>query len=71
MNNDIKNEIDWLYKSYTCRIEKALIMPTPEHWQLASTGYNHLSGFRDGLQAVGMKEEANYLTNLLKINLDK
>lgn len=71
MNNDIKNEIDWLYKSYCSRIEKALIMPTPEHWQLASTGYNHLSGFRDGLEAAELKEEADYLTSLLKISLDK
>lgn len=71
MNNDIKNEIDWLYKSYSSRIQKALIMPTPEHWQLASTGYNHLSGFRDGLIAADHKEEAEYLNNLLNKYIDK
>lgn len=71
MDNNIKNEIDWLYRTYSSRIEKALIMPTSEHWQLASSGYNFLSGFRDGLKSAGMIAEAEYLTNLLKINIDK
>lgn len=71
MNNDIKKQIDWLLRSYSSRIEKALLVPSPEHWQLATTSYNHLLGFRDGLRAADLKEEADYLSDLLKINLDK
>lgn len=71
MNNDIKNEISWLLKSYSSRIQKAMVMPSPENWQLATVSYNHLCGYRDGLEAAGLKDEANYLSNFLKIDIDK
>ncbi len=71
MNNEIKREIDWLIKNYSSRIKKALLMPSQENWQLATVSYNHLCGYRDGLEAARLNEEAQYLNNFLKIDIDK